>query len=84
MLDRSEKLWRTSLLVRVDDSVEHIAQPFEPAAFAALGSSWNRHAIARFRLGAAHPDSERHLSLLWTAWSHAPFSATSAFTMILT
>jgi hypothetical protein len=49
-----------------------------------LGSSWNRHAIARFRLGAAHPDSERHLSLLWTAWSHAPFSATSAFTMILT
>ena len=36
MLDRSKKLWRTSLLVRIDDSVEHGAQPFEPAAFAAF------------------------------------------------
>jgi hypothetical protein len=83
MLDRS-KVCRASLHVRIDDSVQHGAQPFEPAAFAALGSRWNRNAVARSRLGAAYADSERHLPLLWTAWPQASFSATSPFTMILT
>ncbi len=83
MLDRSQ-VQRTSLIVRVDDSVEHGAQPFEPAVFAALRSGWNLNAVARSQLGAAYTDSERHLSLLWTAWSQAPFSATSPFTMHLT
>ena len=84
MLDRSKQVLRTFLLVHIGDSVEHGAQPFEPAAVAALGSGRNRNAVARPRLGAAYTDSERHLSLLWTAWSQAPFSATSPFTMHLT
>ena len=84
MLDRSKQERRASLLVRIDDSVQHGAQSFEPAAVAALGSGVNRNAVAEPQLGAAYTDSERHLSLLWTAWSQAPFSATSPFTMHLT
>ena len=44
----------------------------------------DRHGVAWPRISAAYVDSETHLSLLWTAWSQAAFSATSPLTMPLT